>query len=442
MNKLVNVHKLFVLFIALFFQTENIKAQEQKEFAAINEILVFTKSKNYQFKNADWQIKLANLTNKTAKLNRYNPKIPTSIQVLDNINQQVSFLPGQAFGQPNGTFKEVTIGQQYVSTFNIQPQFDILNMASNAQIKTAKINQQLVENQNKINEQTLYEKINMVYFNILSFDAQKEVLKENIKIANDILRIINNKFNAGIARKQEVNEAEVNLISLQDKLEQIEMNTKMQYQTLNLFFENQIDASLSQNLWDYQNIDTVLQTQNNLIVENARLQSQMAQQEYKALKYQNLPVLSFVSSFNWQNLSNDFSFAKNSNWINYNFVGLKLSYDLPTTIQKYSNQKSKQMQIEIWKNNEEHSQKENETRNAQMVLEYEKSLKQKENFRKIYDLKKDTYEKNYNQFKENILSLDKLLISQNDMLISKLNMVLALANIGFNKTKIEINNKF
>jgi outer membrane protein TolC len=442
MNKLVNVHKLFVLFIALFFQTENIKAQEQKEFATINEILVFTKSKNYQFKNADWQIKLANLTNKMAKLNRYNPKIPTSIQVLDNINQQVSFLPGQAFGQPNGTFKEVTIGQQYVSTFNIQPQFDILNMASNAQIKTAKINQQLVENQNKINEQTLYEKINMVYFNILSFDAQKEVLKENIKIANDILRIINNKFNAGIARKQEVNEAEVNLISLQDKLEQIEMNTKMQYQTLNLFFENQIDASLSQNLWNYQNIDTVLQTQNNLIVENARLQSQMAQQEYKALKYQNLPVLSFVSSFNWQNLSNDFSFAKNSNWINYNYVGLKLSYDLPTTIQKYSNQKSKQMQIEIWKNNEEHSQKENETKNAQMVLEYEKSLKQKENFRKIYDLKKDTYEKNYNQFKENILSLDKLLISQNDMLISKLNMVSALANIGFNKTKIEINNEF
>lgn len=442
MNKLVNVHKLFVLFIALFFQTENIKAQEQKEFATINEILVFTKSKNYQFKNADWQIKLANLTNKMAKLNRYNPKTPTSIQVLDNINQQVSFLPGQAFGQPNGTFKEVTIGQQYVSTFNIQPQFDILNMASNAQIKTAKINQQLVENQNKINEQTLYEKINMVYFNILSFDAQKEVLKENIKIANDILRIINNKFNAGIARKQEVNEAEVNLISLQDKLEQIEMNTKMQYQTLNLFFENQIDASLSQNLWDYQNIDTVLQTQNNLIVENARLQSQMAQQEYKALKYQNLPVLSFVSSFNWQNLSNDFSFAKNSNWINYNYLGLKLSYDLPTTIQKYSNQKSKQMQIEIWKNNEEHSQKENETRNAQMVLEYEKSLKQKENFRKIYDLKKDTYEKNYNQFKENILSLDKLLISQNDMLISKLNMVSALANIGFNKTKIEINNEF
>ena len=77
-----------------------------------------------------------------------------------------------------------------------------------------------------------------------------------------------------------------------------------------------------------------------------------------------------------------------------------------------------------------------------MTLEYEKSIKQIVNFQKVFDLKKDTYEKNYNQFKENILPLDKLLISQNDMIISKLNIITALANIGFNKNKIEINNKF
>jgi OMF family outer membrane factor len=322
---------------------------------------------------------MSDITTKTAIGNLFNPKIPTSIQVLDNINQQVSFLPGQAFGQPIGTFKEVTIGQQYVSTFNIQPQFDILNMANYALIKTTKINQQLVENQHKINEQNLYEKINIVYFNILTFNGQKEIVKENIIIAKDILRIITNKFNEGVARKQEVNEAEVNLISLQDKFDQIEINTKIQYQTLNLFFENKIDAILSENIWNYQNTDTILKTKNNLIVENVTLQTQMAQQENKALKYQNLPVLSFVSSLNWQNLSNDFSFAKNSNWINYNYIGLKLSYDLPTTVQKITNQKSKQIQIQILKNNEKHSLIENESKNAQMILEYEKSLKQKEN---------------------------------------------------------------
>jgi outer membrane protein TolC len=443
MKIFVNIRlQIVAIIVLLIVQSAKLIAQESKYFASINEVIAFTKNNNITFQNANYENQMSDITTKTAIGNLFNPKIPTSIQVLDNINQQVSFLPGQAFGQPIGTFKEVTIGQQYVSTFNIQPQFDILNMANYALIKTTKINQQLVENQHKINEQNLYEKINIVYFNILTFNGQKEIVKENIIIAKDILRIITNKFNEGVARKQEVNEAEVNLISLQDKFEQIEMNTKIQYQTLNLFFENKIDAILSENIWNYQNTDTILKTQNNLIVENATLQSQMAQQENKALKYQNLPVLSFVSSLNWQNLSNDFSFSKNSNWINYNYIGLKLSYDLPTTIQKITNQKSKQIQIQILKNNEKHSLKENESKNAQMILEYEKSLKQKENLWKIHDLKKDTYEKNFNQFKENILPLDKLLISQNDMLVSKLNIVSSLANIGFNKTKIEINNGF
>jgi OMF family outer membrane factor len=93
-------------------------------------------------------------------------------------------------------------------------------------------------------------------------------------------------------------------------------------------------------------------------------------------------------------------------------------------------------------NNEEHIIKENEIKNQQLLLDYDKSVMQSQNLLKIADLKKDTYEKNYNQFKENILSLDKLLISQNDLLLSKLNLVSALANICFNKNKIDINNKF
>jgi outer membrane protein TolC len=432
---------LYTSFVFLIFFSV-INGQEKREFTSFKEVLEYVKATNHQFKNAEWQIRLADLTRKTAKLNLLNPKIPASAQVLDNITQQVSFLPGQIFGQPQGTFKEVTIGQQYASTFSVQPQFDIINLANYAQIKSAKTNQLLVENQNKINEQNVYDQINMVYFNILSFNEQKKILEENIVIATDILRIIQNKFTEGIARKQEVNEAETNLISLQDKLQQIELNTEIQVQTFNLFIENSVKATLSEDLWTYENSNSPLTTQNSLLAENAKLQYELSEQEYKGLKFQNYPVLSFISSFNWQNLSNDFAFSKNSDWINFNYIGLKLSYDLPTTVTKYSNLKSKKIQLEIAKNNQEFSKKENENKNKQMILEYEKALLQNENFRKIYTLKKDTYEKNFNQFKENILPLDKLLISQNDMLTSRLNVVYSLANIGFAKAKIEISNRF
>jgi len=440
MKKLANTNKhIIILIVFLLLHSVRLLGQESKTFASINELFVYAKTSNLSFKNADLQTKLAKITKKIAIGNAFNPKIPTSAQALNNINQQISFLPGQAFGLPANTFKEVTIGQQFVSTFSVQPQFDIINMANFSQIKSAKINQELIENQNRINEQNLYEKISSVYFNILSFNGQKEILDENITLAKDIFRITKNKFTEGIARKQEVNEAESNLILLQDKLEQIEMNTKIQYQILNLFFENKIDSKLSQFIWSFENTENILVPKNNLMIENARLQSLLAKQEYRTLNYQNLPVLSFVSAFNWQNSSNENFFSKNSNWINYNYLGLKLSYDFPTTIQKISNLKNKQIQITVLKNNEEHAQKENQNRNIQLVLEYEKAINQKKNFEKIFELKKDTYEKNFNQFKENILPLDRLLISQNDMLISKLNLITTLANIGFNKTKIEIN---
>ena len=441
MRKLVNIHKQILVLSLILFSFKNSLAQESKTFSTLNEVLEFSKTKNYSFDNAKLQTNLAELAKKTALGNALNPKVNTSIQVIDNINLPISYLPAEAFGGVSGTFKEVQIGQQYVSTFNIQPQFDIINLSNFAQIKSAKINEQLVENQNKINEQNLYEKINAVYFNIISFNGQKEVVEENILIAENILKIISDKNKEGIARKQEVNEAEVNLILLKDKLEQLEMNTKIQYEILNLFFENKIESNLKQTIWDFKDQTILSANQNNLQNQNSELQAQLAQQEYKSLQYQNYPTLSFVSSFNWQNLSNDNFFASKSNWQNFNYVGLKLGWELPT-IQRISNIKSKKIQLEILQKTNEHIKAETESKNEQLNLEYQKSLQQFINFQKVFDLKKDTYEKNFNQFKEGILPLDKLLISQNDMIISKLNIVSVLTNIGFSKSKIEINNTF
>ena len=441
MRKLVNIHKQILVLSLILFSFKNSLAQESKTFSTLYEVLEFSKTKNYSFDNSKLQTHLAELAKKTALGNAFNPKVNTSIQVLDNINLPISYLPAEAFGGVSGTFKEVQIGQQYVSTFNIQPQFDIINLSNFAQIKSAKINEQLVENQNKINEQNLYEKINAVYFNIISFNGQKEVVEENILIAENILKIISEKNKEGIARKQEVNEAEVNLSLLKDKLEQLEMNTKIQYEILNLFFENKIESNLKQTIWDFKDQTILSANQNNLQNQNSELQAQLAQQEYKSLQYQNYPTLSFVSSFNWQNLSNDNFFASKSNWQNFNYVGLKLGWELPT-IQRISNIKSKKIQLEILQKTNEHIKAETESKNEQLNLEYQKSLQQFINFQKVFDLKKDTYEKNFNQFKEGILPLDKLLISQNDMIISKLNIVSVLTNIGFSKSKIEINNTF
>jgi outer membrane protein TolC len=431
--------KINLLLFSLLFLMNTI-AQEKKTFATIQEVFEYTKSNNITFQNAALQIELAKLTKKSSVLNAINPKIPSSYQAINNQNQQVSFLPGQAFGLPAGTFKEVTIGQQYVSTFSIQPQFDILNLATIAQIKSAKLNEQLIENQNKINQQNLFEKINGVYFNILALNAQKEIVATNIEIATKIVTITTNKFNEGLARKQEVNEAEVNLINLKDKMQQIEYTLQIQQQTLGLFFENKIQPNLSQSITDFEKSTKNSTIKNELLVENSSILYQIAKQDLKSIRLQQLPVVSFISSYNWQNLSNDNFYATNSNRVNFNYVGLKVNYDLPTNVQKHTAVHSKSIQLKIAEYNAEHSKKENENRNNQLLLETEKAITQLENLKKIVVLKEDSYQKNNHQYIENILPLDKLLISQNDLIMSQLNVISALATIGYNKTKIEIYN--
>lgn len=427
--------------LIVFLGNISLSAQEFTKLNGFNDVVLLMKNKNYSLVNAELQKNIAELTKKAAVANAFNPRVPTTIQALDNMNQQVSFLPAEAFGGPAGTFKEVTIGQQYVSTFAVMPQFEIFNLSNIAQIKSSKINEQLVDNQNKLNEQQLYYKVNSIYSNILLFKAQKEIFQENLQIAENIKKIIDQKFEEGLVRKQDVNEAEVNVINTKDKIEQLDVNLKIQYQLLNLFFENQTNTEILENVWIYEKERKAALVKNNLEVENTHLQNILAKQEYKTLQYQNLPSLSFVSSFSWQNLSNESFFHPKANNTNFNYLGLKLNLELPTA-QRIANTRSKKIQVKMLSNNEEHIIKENEIKNQQLLLDYDKSVMQSQNLLKIADLKKDTYEKNYNQFKENILSLDKLLISQNDLLLSKLNLVSALANICFNKNKIDINNKF
>lgn len=424
----------FLLLVQLGF------GQTNKEIKKLEELIISAKEQNISIKNQTLQTDLAALTKKTAKGNILNPRIPSTAQVINNFNQQVSFLPGPIFGQPEGTFKAVTMGQQYVSTFSIQPQIDVVNPGTIALLKSATLNEELIKEQNKWNEQTVYNQINNLYFNILLLKKQKQILEENKKTAEQIVTINQNKFKEGLLRKQELNEAESNLIAIDDKLIQLELTLKIQMETLQTYYNQKEVFLLKEELDHYAKEISLLESKNNIKTKISELQYESTVQDVKVAQWSQLPILTLISSFNWQNQSNITYFDPNSNWVNYNYIGLKLSWDFPTTIQKISTIYAKKIQAEQLKNNAEQAAKENDLMNKQWVLEYEKAIQQFRSLEKIYLLKKDTFEKNKNQYDEQILPLDKLLISHNDLINSELNLASALATIGYTKYRIIIYN--
>lgn len=441
MQKLYLYVLMTLRLIFLLSSGQIVYAQETRIFGSLDEVWNEVKNRNLVFQNANLQSEIASLAYKTSLGNVLNPRMPLSATMINNTKLQQNFIPAEAFGGPAGSFREVTLGQQYNTLFSFQPQFDIINMSNIAQIKAAKINMMLTQSQNDLNTFALHQNVNVTYHNILSFQKQKKILLENLAAAEKIKNVVNNRFEEGITRKQELNEAEVNVISLKDKLEQLDLNLDIQKQILSLFFENNVIPEISEDLSEEIFDESQTPEKNTLAYRNVVLQSSFLRQDIRSLQYQYYPTLSFTSSFNWQSLSNDNFFADNSSNIRYNFVGLKLSWDFPT-VQRLSTIKNKQYQLSALQNQEAKTKNEAETQFRQLSLEYEKALKQWRNYQTITLLKKDTYDKNVEQFQENILSLDRLLISLNDLLLAQINEGNALTNLSFTKHKILIHNVY
>ena len=76
----------------------------------------------------------------------------------------------------------------------------------------------------------------------------------------------------------------------------------------------------------------------------------------------------------------------------------------------------------------------------QLQLEWEKALAVEQMSAKIVSLKNDTYQKNFNLFKQDIYPTENLLLSFNDVLNATLSQQVAKVQTAFQKEKININN--
>ena len=427
--------------ICLFLFGNYCFAQVNIEFKNLQDVLNLAEKNSYTSKIATEQSGLSKLTIQSAYGNALNPKLPATASITDNARLPVNFIPAEAFGGAPGTFRSVTLGQKYISTFNVSPQFDIIQFGSLAKIKSAKVNDQLTQSNNLVSKKNLFDQVNACYHNILSFQAQIEVLKANKEKSDSNLRIVKNKYDQGLVRKQDLNDAEINSITIADKLEQSKLSLDQQYLTLRILCDTEVEMRVSQSLWDIPAQSENLDANGDLSVKNSELQASFARAEFAAAKWQNMPTLSFVSSFNWQNNSNKQFFDNQQKWIYSNFWGLKLSWDIPTNVAKLTTQKSAEINYKIAQINAEHLTLQNKTQNEQMEKDYAKAVAQYNNYLHISKLKEENYQKSKNQFEANILPLDRLLIAHNDMLMSQINVATGLANVSFNKSKIDINNQ-
>lgn len=433
--------KQVLLIIISIFSLVKVKAQQVFRFTNPDSLIAFAEKNSIALKTGDAQVLLAKYQTLYAKINKFNPRASINYAATDNIQLPVNFFPAEVFGGTPGTFKEVQSGQQYVQSVYITPQIDVINPATWEKLKSARLNELLASVNSKLTKKTLSESIAASYFNIVSFQQQIIITSKTLVHADSILQIFQNKFDQGIIRSQDVNNAKVNKLMIKDRLQQVQIATEQQYNLLKLLCD--VDAAIIIEIGHNDNTTTTLQQPaialNTLAVTQSQLQLQYAKSEYKANKAAYYPALSLIGNWTWQENSTQHFFDDDARWIPTNYIGLRLSYMFPDA-GRLSQTETAKTTWKIAELNVKHKTNQQETENVQLYLEFKKAMEIIMIAEEIKFLKEDTYRKNLNLFVQNIYPADNLFFAFNDALTATLNYQTAVINLHYQLSKININN--
>jgi outer membrane protein len=413
----------------------------QISFNSLDSLLSYAERNSTTIKTNSQQSLMAKWTKVAALANTVNFKNPVSFSATDNLKLPVNFLPAEAFGGPPGTFKPVTLGQEYVSNFNFNPQLDIINPYNWAKIKSAEVSKELTEVNNLLNQKTLYENIAAAYYNSVALQEQITLTEKSLSASDSIQTIVQNKFVLGLVREQDINNAMVNALNVKDKLVQLKSLYQQQINTLKILCD--ISSGTQITLQNQSKLELQDGDQKSISTLNNRysdLQNQYAKSELRANRMAMMPVLSAFYYKGWQQNSNTSFFDSKSTWIQSNYIGLKITVPFPPDVSKLSQSYTSKINFRIASLNNTHTVLQNELNNRNLELDYEKAFSTYLVSKKIKELKNNNFEKSMNQYKEGILSTDNLLIAFNDLLNSELNLTSAFSSVQFTKSKISINN--
>lgn len=432
------------LIVLLFscIATLNSNAQQKITFSALEEIYAYAEMNSNSFRNASQKNILAKYRTVESKIEMFKLKSSSSLALTNNTKLSTNFMPAEMFGGIEGTFKPVVFGQKYVNRFTIESQIDIINPYAAAQIKVSKANEELTEVNNLVDKKMIYESISAAYYTILSCIGQIEVTRKSLSNADSLVFFMRNKHKEGFARSQDVNLALANQLTVKDKLHQLQIQEKQQYNILKILcdIDLQTDIIIKEEEKDNIPVDFYSKASGDLTQRQGEWQTKYQKALLRADKRWMYPTLSLFSSFSWQESNNSNFFATKS-WLGSNYIGLKISIPILPDVSKIMTVKFDRINLETVQNSWQHSKLQDQITNEQLDLDYKKAYESYQINVKIETLQKDSYLKNFTIYQEGIISASDLINSFEDWLKSSLNAVQLLASVEYAKSRIIISNR-
>lgn len=194
----------------------------QQKFENVNQLLEYVNQNSITLQKNEIKLSQAKKAKLAAIINVLDPVGNNSMTFINNIKLPVSVFPSEILGGAPGTYTEVQTGVQYTNTINQNAEIKLVNFQGWENLKLSKLNIELTESNNQLSLKSLQESIAINYFNIVMLQEQLKSTKINEAISDSLYRVVINKFNQGLVKKQDVNDAKVSFLSTKENATQIQ----------------------------------------------------------------------------------------------------------------------------------------------------------------------------------------------------------------------------
>ena len=257
----------------------------------------------------------------------YLPQISGNVTFDDNIKRQTTVLPGAMLGQTKDIM--VQFGNKYNTGAVVQLEQKIYDQSLIYGIKAGEPAKKIAElNLVKNNEDLIYNTA-AAYSQILVLKEQQRLIAANEKENEELYKILQFRFEKGVAKKVDVNRELVVLNNSRAQLKQIQTDIESASNSLKnamglpIGSRLQINDTLNHDKYlKLVSFDTAVQEgiDHQIQIQNISIQ----EIDIKRKQAAYLPTLSAYARYGGQAFGNDMNKAV-TNWNNYSAIGLQMN---------------------------------------------------------------------------------------------------------------------
>ena len=274
----------------------------------------------------------------------------------------------------------------------------------------------------KTEEDVAYNVVKL-YYQVQTISKQKDLIEANLQQVGGLLKATDLQYKNGLAKKLDVDQLRVNLITLQTQLQNLELNYEQGLQALKFAMsmpqESQLVLSDTLSEVVMPNVDpTYLEAsyQNKLDLTLLDQQTTLQQLNADQLRATSWPTLRAFGNYNFQGQGNGFGeLGKDQNWFSFSAIGLNVN--IPIFDGFYRKSKVEQVKIDMLKIAEDRKQtmqslQLQHSQAKQQLLSYWNTLNAVRENRKIAE---EVYNVTQKRYKEGVANVTEVLVAERTM---------------------------